>query len=124
MRSRCGWASVLRQSAACSSASRGVNLGNFGVLAVAVIVVLLYSNISEGHDLSIRIFPVSRRATESCPPSQPPPDDSQMAGAGCHARGISSPEPRLWHGLCPQLSIRLRFLFTSSPDSSKRTRGG
>src|SRR5262249_3892938 len=49
MRSRCGWASVLRHSAACSRASRGVN---FEVLAVAVIVVLLYSNISEGHDLS------------------------------------------------------------------------
>src|SRR6516225_4627996 len=52
MRSRCGWASVLRHSAACSRASRGVSFGNFGVLAVAVIMVLLYSNISEDYDLS------------------------------------------------------------------------
>src|SRR5262245_57547764 len=52
MRSRCGWASVLRHSAACSRAASGVSVGSFGVLAVAVIVVLLYSNISEGYDLS------------------------------------------------------------------------
>src|SRR6516225_1639667 len=58
MRSRCGWASVLRHSAACSSASRGVSLGSFGVLAVPVIVVLLYSNISEYQDLSSSFFPL------------------------------------------------------------------
>src|SRR5581483_4848426 len=47
--SRCGWATVLRHSAACSRASNGVSFVAFASLALVVIVFLhhqLYRNIA------------------------------------------------------------------------------
>ena len=56
--SRCGWASVLRHSAACSRASRAVSIS---VVCFSLSWALLHSNISEGCDLSINI---SRAGTQ------------------------------------------------------------